>query len=267
MDVGNPYTIFATPNGDIYAGDNQHGQVSRWLPNATSSVPAMLIQETCWGLFVDTSGRLYCSLGTLHYIVSMALGDIRKRLKLVAGKNYSGLTPDTFNGPDGIFVDAAFNLYVADCYNNRIQFFSQGELNATTVAGSGASGAIYLNHPACVVLDHDGYLFIADSGHNRVVASGPNGFYCVIGCSGLAGAAADKLNDPEGLSFDSFGNLWVTDNGNSRVQKFTLEDNPHGKHFHLHHNRLRFYISVINYIRKTTLFFSRMPARVFSTCA
>ena len=232
-NVGNPYMIFVTSNGDMYTSNGNFGQVSRWLPNATSRIPAMLIGGNCWGLFIDNNNTLYCSLGDLHYVVSMALGDKRNTLKLVAGKSCRGSTPNALNGPGGIFVDVDFKLYVADYNNDRVQLFFPGQVNATTVAGTGAPGTITLKNPAYIVLDHDGYLFIVDSGHNRIVASGPGGFRCIIGCSGIAGSAPDQLNSSQSMAFDSFGNIWVPGDFVPRVQKFTLDTSSCGKSFHL----------------------------------
>ena len=65
--------------------------------------------------------------------------------------------------PTESFVDISFDLYVADSVNNRIQRFSSGQMNATTVAGNGTSGTIFLKTPMDILLDGDGYLFIVDS--------------------------------------------------------------------------------------------------------
>ena len=143
----------------------------------------------------------------------------------VAGHGASGSSPDMLNNPYGIFVNEALNLYVADSGNNRIQMFPHGCLNATTVAGDGASNSVALNQPRAVVLDAAGVLFIVDTMNHRIVASGPNGFRCVVGCAGVNGSAANQLNIPVSLSFDRDGNLLVVDQGNARIQNFSLASN------------------------------------------
>jgi glucose/arabinose dehydrogenase len=72
------------------------------------------------------------------------------------------------NSPYGIFVDVNFDLYIADNKNNRIQLFKSGHLNGTTVAGDNTISS-ELWEPSDIVLDADGYLFIADSGNNRII--------------------------------------------------------------------------------------------------
>ena len=129
------------------------------------------------------------------------------------------------NSPRGIFVNTKFNLYVADSGNNRIQLFQYGHFNATTTLGTGAPGTISLDWPLAVVLDADGYLFIADRDHHRIVGANPYGFRCIVGCTGINGTASNQLNSPRSLAFDSYGNIFVADRDNHRVQKFLLATN------------------------------------------
>ncbi len=68
-----------------------------------------------------------------------------------------------------------------------------------------------------------------DYGKHRIVRSGPNGFRCLVGCSGSAGLTSDRLYYPWSLSFDSYGNMFVTDQINNRIQKFILSTNSCGK--------------------------------------
>ena len=116
------------------------------------------------------------------------------------------------------------------CGNNRIQRFQLGQLNATTVAGTGAANTIDLNWPTGIVLDVDGYLFIVDENNHRIVGSGPHGFRCLVGCSNTKGAQSHQLDYPQTIAFDSFGNMFVTDRDNHRVQKFILATNSCGKY-------------------------------------
>ena len=167
----------------------------------------------------------------LHQIVKKSLNTVSNALTITAGTGIFGSTANQLNYPNGIFVDINLDLYVADCWNNRIQLFRLGELNGITVAGNTSlNTTITLRYPTGIVLDGDNYLFIVDSTNNRIVGSGPNGFRCLVGCSGLPGSASNQLNYPHTLSFDSYGNMFVTDWGNNRIQKFVLLTNLCGKY-------------------------------------
>ena len=197
--------------------------------NSSYSTTAMYVMGRCGGLFADVYGNLYCSITNFHRVVRQSIDSIGNSSVIVAGTGSPGTTPDALWNPFGIFVDIDLSLYVADYSNDRIQLFRFDQFNAITVAGNGTSGTITLYHPTSVVLDADGYLFIADEVHHRIIGSGPRGFRCVAGCTGTSGAAANQLTNPFGLAFDSYGNLYVTDSVNNRIQKFLLTASACGK--------------------------------------
>jgi hypothetical protein len=218
-------------NGDVYVdnGASNH-RVDRWTLNATTSVVAMYVHGSCQGLFIGIDDYLYCAIYSLNQVVKRSLNSDVNTSIIAAGNGSAGNTSYLLNGPRGIFVDLNLNLYVADCFNNRIQLFQSDQLNGTTIIINGSNGTFTLKCPASVVLDIDGYLFITDGHNNRVLGSGPAGFRCIAGCTGVAGVAANQLNLPHSLSFDSYGNLFVIEFTNNRLQKFFLSSNSCGKY-------------------------------------
>lgn len=229
--LSSPYSVFVAFDGDVYIDNGYLGhQVEKRTLNGNGSVSAMYVNMSCYGLFIDIYKNIYCSMYLRHLIIRKAFEDQANITKIVAGNGSSGASSNMLHGPQGIFVDTQLNLYVADCYNNRIQFFQFGQLNATTIVGITAIGTISLTCPTDVILDADGYLFITDNQNNRIVGSGPNGFRCIVGCSKVPGSASNQLYQPWALSFDSFGNLFVTDMVNNRIQKFLLSTNSCSKY-------------------------------------
>jgi hypothetical protein len=225
--------VFVNTNGDVYVdnGGSNH-QVDKWTMNATSSVPVMNVTSRCFSLFIDINNTLYCSNDKEHKIVKASLDNASSAATIAAGNGNQGTGPYMLYWPNGIFVDSQFNMYVADCGNNRIQLFRPGELNGTTVAVHGVTENITLNYPSDVTLDIDGYLFIVEQNNNRIIGSGPGGFRCIVGCSGSTGTASNELHNPRYFAFDSYGNIFVTDMYNNRTQKFLLEQNSCGKYSH-----------------------------------
>jgi hypothetical protein len=66
---------------------------------------------------------------------------------------------------------------------------------------------------------NDRYLYVADSGNNRIQV------YDTLAqrwwSMGSAGTGAGQFNQPYGIDLDSAGNLWVADAGNDRIQRWT----------------------------------------------
>jgi sugar lactone lactonase YvrE len=89
----------------------------------------------------------------------------------------------------------------------QIAFFPGG---LSTVIGNGLSG------PAGVAVDGSGNLYIADSGHNRVVKETLSG-----GGYTESIVANDSLLSPDGVTVDGSGNVYIADSGNNRVLKET----------------------------------------------
>jgi hypothetical protein len=234
-----PYGLFVTNNGDVYVDNGYvNGRVDKWAWNATSSVTAMNVTSRCQSLFIDINDTIYCSNDLEHKVVKLSLNSGSNTAIIAAGNGTAGSTSTMLYVPNGLFVDLQFNLYVADYSNSRIQFFELNQLNGSTLAGNGASGTVALNGPSDVVLDADGYLFIADRNNYRIIGSGPNGFRCVAGCTGTSGSASNQLYHPYSLSFDSYGNLFVDDQSNNRIQKFILAANACGKFLSFVSNKL-----------------------------
>ena len=218
--------LFVSEAGDIYV-DNGHpfNRVDVWRQNSSNYVSTLSIGGTCYSIFIDTNNSLYCSLTYDHRVLQRSLNSSDNQLTMAAGNGCAGYKPHLLYYPSGIFVTISFDLYVADAGNNRIQFFWSGQVNGTTVAGRDVPGTVTLRGPTAVMLDAVGYLFILDCYQTRIIASGPDGFRCVFGCTNSWGSDPNQLIKPNSMTFDSYGNIFVVDTDNNRVQKFFLSFN------------------------------------------
>ena len=232
---GAVYSLFATPNGKIFASISVSpsiGEIHVWTANEMNSTILITTTTFCAGLFVDDIDQLYCSLGQA-VVVMLVMNGSTNTSSSIAGGSQAGNTSDLLSSPTGIFVTVDYQLYVADLSNNRIQLFSQGHLNATTVAGIGAPGTFALDGPWAVVLDAHEFMFIVDSSNSRVVGEWPSGFRCIAGCPNSPGSMGHPLSFAQSLSFDSHGNLFVADSGENRILKFRLTTKPCGECFQI----------------------------------
>lgn len=204
-------------------------QILRWSANITNTAMNMSVGVQCFSVFIDINSTLYCSADVNHVVIKTPLNSGSYNITTAAGNWSSGTNRQQLYVPNGIFVNLELDLYIADCYNNRIIRFQPDALNGTVVAGNGAVNTITLSKPTAIWLDGDDNLYIIDYSNHRIVASSTFGFRCVVGCSGMNGSAANQLNGPRALAFDSFGNILITDTDNYRLQKFTLKSNYCGK--------------------------------------
>jgi DNA-binding CsgD family transcriptional regulator/sugar lactone lactonase YvrE len=159
----------------------------------------------------------------------------------VAGNGTNGFSGDNYSAmqaqlnlsvylktqPQGVAVDHAGNIYIADSNNNRVRKVnSVGTI--TTVAGTGATGAngegglainAELRSPRGLAIDATENLYIADSGNNRVRMIDVNGVIRTVAGNGDAA----ELNGPTGLALDaSSGTLYIADTANNRVVRLQL---------------------------------------------
>ncbi|CAF1327762.1 unnamed protein product [Adineta steineri] len=226
-----PTSLFVTSNGDIYIDDGfKNGRVQKWITETNTFVTVMNVNSSCYGLFVDITDTLYCSMNGADQVVKRSLNDAVIAFNYVAaGTGIGGLDSNELGLPRGIYVDVNLDLYVADCGNDRVQLFQPGESNGITVAGyTSLYPTITLLCPTVIILDAEKYLFIVDSGNGRIVGSSLNGFRCIVGCY-ASGSQSNQLHDPFSLSFDRSGNMFVTDQSNHRVQKFQYFEESCGK--------------------------------------
>ena len=189
------------------------------------------------GVTVDAAGNLYVS-DTLNNLVRRV--DTKGVITTFAGTGTAGFGGDggaaasaQLNNPQGLAVDPAGNLYIADTQNARVRKVSGGTIS--TVAGSGSSGfggdggaatSAQLNAPFGVALDAAGNLYIAEFSNNRIRKVGTNGNISTIAGTGVSGYSGDggaatsaQLNGPQAVAVDGSGNVYVADTANNRVRK------------------------------------------------
>jgi sugar lactone lactonase YvrE len=131
----------------------------------------------------------------------------------------SGSGDGQFNGPVGIAIDSANDLYVADSGNNRIQKFNSAG-TFVTKWGTMGTGNGEFNAPQGVAVDTVGTVYVGDTGNNRVQLFSNTGTFLEV--CGSAGSGDGQFSGPADVASNSAGTFfYVADRDNFRVHKFS----------------------------------------------
>ena len=141
------------------------------------------------GLALDSAGRLYVSEFVGNRVRRIAATAAGAFIETVAGTGAGGFLGDNgpavyaeFDGPSGVAIDTAGNLYVADGgASQRIRKITPAGIittfaGATHFAGDGGpASSARLAFPESVAADNSGNLFIADRQNHRIRKITPDG--------------------------------------------------------------------------------------------
>ncbi len=154
---------------------------------------------------------------------------------LAAAEPAGVATEQALDGPAGIALDAAGDLFIADSNNERIvKVDPKGKM--TVVAGTGHNASTGddgpalkadLADPELILLDPDGDLLIAEGDSPAIRRLDQHGLIHAFAGTGEAGYAGDGgaaskalLNDEEGvkLTMDRAGDILFADEGNGVIR-------------------------------------------------
>ena len=243
----NPYGI-TTDGSNLYVGEYRGSRI-RKIAIASGVVTTLAGSGTVGAVdgigtaasFHDPRGittdgsSLYVSDTSNHKIRQIVI--TTGVVTTLAGSGKAGAVDGTgtsasFNMPSGITTDGS-NLYVADISNNKIRKIVIASGVVTTLAGSGAEGAVdgpataaSFNHPNGITTDGSD-LYVADFYNHKirkiVIATGVVTTVAGTGTSGAVDGTGitASLNHPNSITTDG-SNLYVADTFNYSIRQILI---------------------------------------------
>lgn len=220
-----PVGVTVDSSGNVYVADARNFVIRKISPYSVSSssvvstfVGAAPVRghvdatgaaakfDLTKGIAADSSGNLYVADWAWWAPAYQSIRKITPAgvVTTLAGSSVTGSANGTgaaatFNWPNGLTVDSAGNIYVAENSNNDIRKITPAGVVTTLATG--------LSRPKGMVVDSSGNVYVANNGGNNVL---------LINASGVVSTYATGFNAPSGLARDSKGNLYVVNhNGNT----------------------------------------------------
>ena len=243
----NPEGVAVDGSGNLYIADTGNMRIRGVSGSTVTTLAGGAVGDgglAVFAFFNQPSGVARDSAGNT-YVADSYNNLVRKvgpggSIGTVVGTGVAGYSGDggaasnaQLNAPQGLALDAAGNLFIADSANHRVRRVD-GSGRITTVAGNGlgsyggdnnAATLAPIGTPYGLALDSIGNLYISDVTNNvvrKVDSSGVIGTAAGSGGYGYSGdggpATQSKLYGPYGVAVDSSGNLYIADRYNYRVR-------------------------------------------------
>lgn len=245
-----PYATAADSAGNVYVADATDHSIRKVTPagvvttlagkagssgSADGTATAARFKGPL-GIAVDSTGNVYVADTGNHSIRKITSVGVVTTFAGSAGNsgNSDGTgTAARFAEPNGVAVDGAGNLYVADTANNTIRKITAAGV-VTTMAGTagsvgftnGTGTAARFTVPFDVAVDSAGNVYVSDHGNHVVRKITAAGVVTTLAGSGTAGSTngtgtAASFRYPSGISVDSAGNVYLADTDNHLIRKIS----------------------------------------------
>jgi uncharacterized protein (TIGR03437 family) len=249
-----PAGIITTVAGNGTAGFSGDGQAAI---NAQLSHPGGVAVDAGGVIFIADSGNNRIRRVTRDGLIATIAGNGNAAFFGDGSRAESA----ALHNPQGVAVDAADNIYIADTLsqhvrkittNDIIDSLPTGPLNAPTAVTPDGAGNVYiadqgtgnilevpasgsvatvaggLSGPMSLAVDNSGNVFLSDTRHNQVLMIPPGGSAVTVAGTGDCCYAGDggpatsaQLNQPWGLAADQSGNIYIADSGNNVIRVLT----------------------------------------------
>ena len=225
--LADPFGIAVAEDGTVYVSDaGESNRIRKIAPDGSVTVLAggsegfadgagqQAAFNTPSGLAIDADGNLYVADTGNNRVRKVTPEGV---VTTIAGDGTAGYADGSaaqarFNGPVGVAVDEAGNVYVADTYNDRIRKIST-DGQVTTIGANEV-----FNTPCGVVVASDGSVFVADTGNSQLRKITTDGSVTTLAIN------QTDLSRPVALAITHDNFLYVTELDRSRVIQITPDN-------------------------------------------
>ncbi len=227
-----PIGIAVDPTGKIFVADVN---AVRTIDRDEKARTFTYIPGYARGLAFDSKGNLFVAdaeLHVVHKITASGVVTIFAGTSGVKGSSDGVGEQAKFNVPNGLAIDTADQVYVADTANHTIRKISQEGVVSTLAGTANLSGSINrkgaaarFNNPWGIGVDVAANVYVADQDNHVVRKISPDGNVTTM--AGTVGArgnndgvgSAARFTSPTGVVVDAAGNVFVS--CNNTIRKIT----------------------------------------------
>jgi DNA-binding beta-propeller fold protein YncE len=226
-----PYAVAVDGGCNIYLTDTTHFQILKLAPDGAVTARWPLPGEhsagqsgSPRGVAVDSRGNVYVTDSPHDRVYKFSpQGQVIATWGVCespsADNGYcDAKRPGRFISPEGIAVDGADNVFVAEGAGGRVQkFSSEGKSLAKWDLKSRVPGDFFI--PGSLAVDQGGFLYMAEAYNDQIVKFDPASGAIIGRGGGSRGREPGQYHKPLGVGVDADGNLNVSDHDNWRVAK------------------------------------------------
>ena len=246
-----PLVVAVDGAGNVYVADSSNNTIRKITPAGVVTTLAGLAGSSGSVDGTGSAAQFYGPRGVAVdgasnvYVTDLGNRTIRKITPVGVVTTLAGLAGSSggadgtgngarFDHPEGVTVDSAGNVYVADTYNYTIREITPAGV-VTTLAGLAKSGGYAdgtgsgarFDHPNGVAVDSAGNVYVTDTYNYTIRKITSAGVVTTLaGLTGSTGSAdgagsTARFYYPRGVAVDGAGNLYVADTQNNVIRKIT----------------------------------------------